>query len=64
MTEEQKEYLQVYDIPYCPSAFEYHCKRNFKKYIGYMGLYQFKLYGWAGSQALEEAMGEFWRKCK
>lgn len=61
MTEEQIQELKELDLPYCPSAFQY-VKGNFGKYKAYMKLRAFRVFGFAGSEWLEEAQGENWRR--
>lgn len=61
MTEEQIQELKDLDLPYCPSAFE-SLKGNFPKYKGYMKLRAFRVFGFAGSEELEEAMKDNWRR--
>lgn len=61
MTEEQIAMLKAMDLPYCPSAFIY-CKENFNKYLGYIKLRAFRVFGWEGSALLEANQSENWLK--
>lgn len=60
ITLEQLEEIKRLDLPWCPSAFQY-AKGNFRKYKAYMKLPAFRVFGYGGSDDLEDRMGEIWR---
>ena len=61
MTPEQIEELRQLDLPFCPSAFQYYVKGNFGKYKAYMKLAAFRVFGYDGSNDLEESMRDYWK---
>ena len=60
ITLEQLEELKQLDLSWCPSAFQY-TKGNFRKYKTLMKLPAFRVFGYGGSDDLEDSMGEIWR---
>lgn len=61
MTLDQIKELQQLDLPLCPSAFQF-VKGNFRKYKAYMKLPAFRIFGYGGSDDLEDRMGDIWLK--